>query len=652
MVTAPFVSPASRIVRLHRLLLVAGLATTFAPQGQPPALDLVIQRGTIIDGSGGRRFTGDIGVINGHIAAIGDLSSRRATATIDARGLIVAPGFINLHSHATPDGLRVAENMLTQGVTTEILNADGAGPLDIVAQLRMLDSSGIAINAGANIGFNAVWANVVGQADRRPTADEIERMRKIIDDNLEEGAFSVSAGLDYKPGYYATEDEVVTVLEPARRWRTNFPNHDRVIPDTKFSARAAVQETMRIGERSGLVPVVTHMKVSGREKGTANVILGQMRANIARGVYTAADVYPYLSGLTGLGALTIPAWAVDGGPIEMRKRFADPALRQRIIAETDETIAARFTGADGILVLSTRRTLSDYMKEFATSSPGEAIVRIMETDSPRAILGFGQEDDLKKILQYPASAISCDCGATSEPTGHPRNYGTFPRVLGRYVREQRVLTWEDAIRKMTALPATISGFADRGYLAVGMAADITIFDSAKVMDHATFDQPGLRSEGIRHVIVNGEVALRDGASTGVKAGRTLRRHGWMPSRPMNAATSARRFTLRGRFTPTGQAEPTHQVVINLTQAAGARHATGTFTSTQLDDGSVLKGQTYGVIQTSKGWTSVTGRSIWNPRHEERSFTLTVDDADPHMPRGQKTVTFEVDGAPPVRGVLR
>ncbi|MBC7896487.1 MAG: amidohydrolase family protein [Cytophagaceae bacterium] len=641
-------------MRVPILLLLAGLASAFTPQGagQPAAFDLVILRGTIIDGSGARRFTGDIGVIDGRIAAIGDLSARRTSATIDARGLFVTPGFINLHSHATSLGLRVAENMLSQGVTTEFLNADGGGALDIVPQLRMLDSAGLALNVGANIGFNSVWSTVVGNADRRPTADEIARMQKMIADNLENGAFSVSAGLDYKPGYYATEAEVVQVLEPARKWRTNFPNHDRVTPETKFSARAAVQETMRIGERAGLVPVVTHMKVSGRERGSARVILGQMRANTARGVYTAADVYPYLSGLTGLGALTIPAWAVDGGIVEFRKRIADPAQRQRIVAETDETIAARFTGPDGILVLSTRRRLSDYMKEFGTTSPGEAIVKIMETDTPSAILGFGQEDDLVKIMQYPAAAISCDCGATTGATGHPRNYGTFPRVLGRYVREQKALTWEDAIRKMTALPATISGLVDRGYLAVGMAADITVFDTATVIDHATFEEPGLKSDGIRHVVVNGQVAFRDGATTGVRAGRTLRREAWMPSRPMTSATTARRFSLRGRFTPVGETEPTHAVVIALTQAAGARRATGTFTSTSLKDGTVLAGKSYGVVQVAKGWTSVTGRSTWTPTNEERAFTLTVDQSDPHAAGSGRTVTFEVSGAPPVRGTIR
>ena len=542
--------------------------------------------------------------------------------------------------------------MLSQGVTTEILNADGGGPLDVAAQLRMLDSSGMALNVGANIGFNSIWINVMGPADRRPSPEEIARMRRMVADNLQQGAHGVSAGLDYKPGYYATQDEVVQILEPARVWRTNFPNHDRVTPETRFSARAAVQETMRIGERAGLVPVVTHMKVSGRERGAGHVVLGEMTALSKRGVYTAADVYPYLSGLTGLGALTLPAWAVNGGVAEARKRFADPELRRRIIAETDETIAARFTGPDGILVLSTRRYLSDYMKEFGTTSPAEAIVKIMETESPAAILGFGQEDDLVKIMQHPSAAISCDCGATRGATGHPRNYGTFPRVLGRYVREQKHLTWENAIRKMTALPATIAGMVDRGYLAVGMAADITVFDTATVIDRATFEEPGLRSEGIRHVVVNGKVTLRDGQTTGAKAGRALYRASWMPSRPMNTAATARRLTLSGVFTPLGETAATHRVEINLTQAAGARRATGTFRGTDLESGAMLRGVSWGVLQTMGKWASITGRVARRETGEERSFVLTIEQVDPHVEGSSRTMTMQGDDMPLIRGTVR
>jgi N-acyl-D-aspartate/D-glutamate deacylase len=635
-----------------RLAALSAIAFFATPVGQQqPDLDLIIRHGTIVDGSGGRRFTGDVGVRGDRIVAIGNLASRRAAEEIDARGLMVTPGFINLHSHAVGPGLRIAENMLSQGVTTEILNADGSSTLDIKAQLRMLDTSGLALNVGAAIGFNSVWSRVVGATDRRPTAEEIATMQGLIQSNLEAGAYAVSAGLDYKPGFFATEEEVVQVVSPARKWRTNFPNHDRVLPETRFSARAAVQETMRIGEKAGMVPVITHMKVSGRERTQGHVVLGEMAAYTKRGVYTAADVYPYLSGMTGLEALTIPGWALNGGPIEMRKRFADPEQRKRIIAETDETMEGRFTGPQGVLVLGTGKTLADFMKEFGTTSPAEALVQVLEKSSPRAILGFGDESDLVKILKFPSAAVSCDCGATNGPTGHPRNYGTFPRVLGRYVREQKHLTWEDAIRKMTALPATIAGMVDRGYLAVGMHADITVFDTATVIDHATFESPGLKSDGIRHVVVNGKVTWRDGQLTGTKGGRALYRGSWMPSRPMSATTAQRRFAATGLATPIGDRGVPLRLAMTLSQAAGARRATGVLRLTDPASGDVMEATTLGVIQLAARWGSVTGILRRKSNGEERPFTATIERADPFVDGTPQTLTLEL-GGDIVRAVLR
>jgi hypothetical protein len=362
-------------------------------------------------------------------------------------------------------------------------------------------------------------------------------------------------------------------------------------------------------------------------------------------------VYPYLSGMTSLGALTIPGWAQNGGPVEMRKRFADPAQRARIVAETDTTIAGRFTGPEGILVLSTRRYLNSYMQEFGTTSPGEAIVRILETEAPSAILGFGDERDLVKILQYPAAAISCDCGATSAPTGHPRNYGTFPRVLGRYVREQKHLTWEDAIRKMSALPAAMVGMIDRGYLAVGMHADITVLDSASVIDRATFEEPGLRSLGIRHVLVNGKIAFRDGQSTGVRAGRALRRGSWMPSRPMNSHTSARRLSAAGLATPMGDGGIPLRLALSVSQATRARRATGSLRLTDPKSGDVMEAIALGVLQTRPQWGSVSGILRRRSTGEERPFTATIEERDPFVEGQPRTVTLTM-GNDVVRAVLQ
>ena len=249
-------------------------------------------------------------VRNGYIVAIGDLDGVDTKQVIEARGLFVAPGFINIHSHASPEALPTAVNMLTQGVTTEIFNADGSGPLDIAQQMNALGEPGLAVNIGGYIGFNSAWQAVVGNTDRRPTPEEIQRMRLTIAHGLEQGAWGVSAGLDYKPGYFARTEEVVRIIDVARPARTNFTNHDRVTPESNFSSKAGIDETVAIGEKSGLVPVVTHMKVTGREKGTAAQVLASLARATTRGHYTAADAYPYLAGQTGLGSLIIPAWAV------------------------------------------------------------------------------------------------------------------------------------------------------------------------------------------------------------------------------------------------------------------------------------------------------------------------------------------------------
>ena len=335
---------------------------------------------------------------------------------------------------------------------------------------------------------------------------------------LEQGAWGVSAGLDYKPGYYARTEEVIKVVDVAKPSRTNFTNHDRVTPESNFSSKAGIDETLVIGEKSGLVPVVTHMKVTGREKGTAAAVLASLEQTTKRGHYTAADAYPYLAGQTGVGSLIIPGWAVDGGRPEMLKRFADPVLRARIIKEAEEAIAARFGGPESIYLPRTQQELTAVMKEM-NAGAGETILRILEQgNDPGAIIHFGIEEDLIKILQHPSTSMACDCGATTQTRVHPRFYGSFPRVLGRYVREQKIMSWEQAIRKSSWLPASTIGMSDRGLIALGMAADIVVFDPNTIIDRATYDDPALPSEGVKHVFVNGKLALKDGVATGNKAG--------------------------------------------------------------------------------------------------------------------------------------
>jgi N-acyl-D-amino-acid deacylase len=607
--------------------------------------DIIIRHGTILDGSGGSRVRADIAIADGAVVRVGNLAAERAAVELDATDLYVAPGFVNIHSHASPDALPTAENMLTQGVTTEIVNPDGGGFTDIAQQMTETARNGLAVNVGAYIGFNSVWSTVVGAADRRPSDEDVARMRSMIADGLAHGAWGVSAGLDYKPAYYAQVEEVVRVVEPAAPWRTNFPNHDRLTPESNFSSRAGVSETLAIGAKAGLVPVVTHMKSQGHEQGQAGELLAMMDAATRRGSYTAADVYPYLAGQTGLGALTIPAWAQDGGRDAMLQRFHDPAQRRRIVTETEAAMDARFGGVTGVYLPAIKRELADIAREQGVS-PGEAVVRILEQRNETGIMRFGSEADLIKILQYPAASIACDCGATLNPRQHPRAWGSFPRVLGRYVREQQVLTWEDAIRKMTALPASTIGMVDRGFLAPGMAADVTVFDPRTVIDRATYEDPARLSEGIRFVIVNGVVALRDGRPTGERGGRVLSRTAHMPSRPMNGRLAARRVAARGTL-----ADGT-RVTIDLTQPAGEARARGTIRVLDPHGAALVEAADLGVLQTAKQWSSITAIARTATAGGPRAFTLTVEQSDPFVAGHPRTVTIERQGQPPLSGVLR
>jgi N-acyl-D-aspartate/D-glutamate deacylase len=626
------------------LTCVLGAYTPSGVGAQPIPFDIILRGGTVIDGTGLPRHRADVGIAKGFIARVGDLASEHATTEIDVSGLFVAPGFINIHSHASPDALPTAENMLTQGVTTEILNPDGGGATDITRQLGESARNGLAVNIGAYIGFNSVWAAVMGPADRRASPDDIERMRGLIVDGLEHGAWGVSAGLDYKPAYYAQVEEVVRVVEPAGRWRTNFPNHDRLTPESSFSSRAGVAETIAIGEKARLVPVVTHMKSQGLEQGGAGTLLGMMEAATRRGDYTAADAYPYLAGQTGLGALLIPAWAQDGGRDEMLKRFQDPALRARIVRETEAAMRARFGGAEGVYLPATRRQLVDIVRDQQVS-PGEAVVRILEQGNETAILKFGSEADLVKILQHPTTSMACDCGATLNTRQHPRAWGSFPRVLGRYVREQHVLTWEDAIRKMTALPANTIGMVDRGFLAPGMTADVTVFDPNTIIDHATYEDPAQLSEGVRYVLVNGVVELRDGRVTGAHGGQIMSRTAHMPSRPMNGA-EARRLSLKGTM-----ADKT-RVSIDLVQAAGAARAKGSFTLSDSSGKTIVETTDVGVLQTTKDWASLTATARLPASGERRATTVIVEYADPLEAGRPRTVIVQVQDQSSRGGVLR
>jgi N-acyl-D-aspartate/D-glutamate deacylase len=589
------------------------LAVTSGVQAAP-RYDVIIRGGTIIDGSGLPGFKGDVALKGRFVAAVGDLAGEKAATVIDARGKVVAPGFINIHSHAHPNAVATAVNVLTQGVTTELINSDGLGPNDIPGLLAKFGANGLAENVGAYAPFNEIWTRVVGEKDRRATNGDVAAMRKLLEESLRAGAWGVAAGLDYKPAYYATVDEVVRVISIARPWRTVFANHDRVRPEQNYSSYKGMAETVAIGEQSGLMPLITHMKSQGSEQGNAGRVVDLMSRATSRGVYTPSDVYPYLAGQTSLSALIIPGWAQSGGREAMLGRFKDPKLRVQIIAEAEKAIALRFNGPKGVFIFDTDQELTDVMKALNVGA-GEAVIRLIEESERIVILRFGAEQDLVRFLGYPDTAIACDCGATLERKVHPRSYGSFPRVLGRYVRDTKVLTLENAVRKMTALPANSVGMVDRGYLAPGMAADITVFDPSAVTDHATYEEPTNVSEGITHVFVNGQLALHDGVPTAANGGRALLRRRHMPSRPMTANVD-RRLAAAGD-------NPRFSVNIAVEQDRDRRAASGYLQLLDRGSGTVWIADRLGTIQTAPGWASLTA-TLRNVRGDLRPIIVTAD----------------------------
>jgi N-acyl-D-amino-acid deacylase len=617
---------------------VGSLIATAAHGDVPRRFDVIVRHGKIIDGSGRPGYSADVGIRDGYIVAIADLANDTATRDIEARDCFVTPGFINIHSHAEPNALPTARNMLAQGVTTEILNPDGDGPLDIGAQLRELQQWGLAENVGGYIGFNSVWEQTVGRADRRPAAQDIRRMRGLVTRGLQQGAWGVSAGLDYKPAYFATTAEVIAVVGAAAPWRTNFPNHERITPPA-YSSRAGITETIEIASSAGLSPEITHIKAQGHEQGRGSDIVSLMTASTASGHYAPADVYPYLAGMTDLEDLLIPGWAQNGGPQAMRRRFADPQLRARIVEESEAAMNARLTGgASGVFLPLVNQSLQSVMDTDHVGA-GEALIRTLEKAGDQevpAILQFGAEADLETFLRYRGTAVACDCGATLRKLIHPRYYGTFPRVLARYVREKHLLSWEEAVHRMTGLPASTVGMVDRGFLEPGMVADLTVLDPAKITDHATFDQPWLPPDGVRDVLVNGHVEWHDGAATGDVGGRALFRSRHMPTRPPSAA-SERALTAKAALA----AGAPGQLLLSIHQAATDRHAVGVGRIESASKTDSVEFQELGELQVAGRWASLTGIAHWGAF--TGPVTLIVDAGDPGAAPGRAVMTLEAKG---------
>ena len=509
-----------------RILLAWGL---FLLAQQSSEFDVIISGGRIFDGAGNPWFTGDIAVKGDAIAAIGNLSARTAALRIDARGLAVAPGFIDTHSHGRRGIFEVplAENQIRQGVTSIIEGPDGSSPLPIKPFLERVANAKAAINFGMLVGQGSIREQVIGLKDRKATPEELEKMKQIMRQAMLDGAFGVSTGLFYLPGAFTPTEEVVEISKVAAALGGIYTSHMR---DEAAKVLDSVRETIRIGEESGIPVQVTHHKIIGKGNwGLSVKTLELVEAARARGVDVTIDQYPYTASSTGLAAL-FPKWAMESGQKAFLERANAPAQRARMKAEIVNNILTDRGGGDpkNIVFAScgfdkslAGKTLADLSK--SVEEAADVAIDLLKKGSCSMIYHAINEEDVVRIMRYPFTMVASDGGIPvfGSDVPHPRNYGTFARVLGRYVREKKVITLEDAIHRMSGLPATRFKIFDRGLLHAGMKADIVVFNKDTVIDKSEFGNPHQYAEGFRHVLVNGRAVLLDGKMTGARPGQVL-----------------------------------------------------------------------------------------------------------------------------------
>lgn len=513
-------------------------ASAVSSPGAEQAYDLLITGGTLIDGTGSPGRRADVAVSGDRIVAVSPTALPRTSArrVIDATGRIVSPGFIDLHAHLEPLlQLPLAESALRQGVTTALGGPDGGSPLPLAPYLDSVRTATVGINVGYQVGHNDVRRTVLGMQARAPDAQELARMQRLVAEAMHDGAFGLSTGLLYLPGTYSTVDEVVALAQVAADSGGIYTSHLR---KEGLGLLEGVGEALEIGRRARIPVVLTHHKAVGQAMwGKSVVTLAMVDSARRAGTDVMIDQYPYTATHTGIGVL-VPSWAMAGGTREFAARLADPALRDSITRGIVENILTDRGGGDlaRVQFSSVRwdRTLEGKtLKDWAvrrglepTPETGAALViEAMQQGGANAIYHVLDEGDVRRIMTHPQTMIASDGRLSTPGEGHPhpRAYGTFPRVLGEYVRQQRLLPLHVAIHKMTGMPARRIGLATRGTVAVGQHADLVVFDAATVKDRATFTEPHQYAAGIETVIVNGQVAVDRGAPTGVRAGRVLRR---------------------------------------------------------------------------------------------------------------------------------
>ena len=520
------------------LCLLTTIGCRSAASARVPTYDVVIAGGTIVDGTGSPGFAGDVAIVADRVVAVtrGTIGPARVGRTIDARGRIIAPGFIDLHAHLDPLAeLPDAESHVRQGVTTALGGPDGSGPLPLAPYLESRERGGIGINVGYLVGHATVRRQVMGMVRRAPTPDELARMRTMVEREMDAGAFGLSTGLKYVPGAWATIDEIVALADVAGRRGGIYTSHLR---EEGLGLLDGVREAIEIGRRARLPIVLTHHKAVGTAMwGKSVETLALVDSAAARGIDAWVDVYPYTATHTGISVL-VPEWAFEGGDSAFARRVKDRTLRDSITRGIVFNIINDRGGGELRRVQFSRfraqpalegRTLADWAAQRGLPSTpehgAELVIEAITSGGANAIYHVLDERDVRRIIAHPRAMVASD-GRLSRPGDghpHPRAYGTFPRALGRYARDGRVVSIEEMVRKMTSMPAARMGLRDRGLLRPGAFADVVVFDAATISDRATFEAPHQYPVGIDWVLVNGRPAVAAGAFVGGRAGRTLRR---------------------------------------------------------------------------------------------------------------------------------
>ena len=526
---------------------------------------LLFRGATLVDGSGDASRQADVALDGEKIAAVGACRAASASEVIDAQGLILAPGFIDIHSHTDTTIFRNPEvaSKAFQGVTTEVvgncglgvfpvkkerleqladflrlhdfhLPAAGFGWHDFASYADQIDRNGAGINLAPLVGHAPLRIAAMGTENRPPTSTESELMGRMLGEALRQGAWGMSTGLIYPPGSFAATEELIALAKTLASHRALYASHIR---NEGNRLLAALGEAIAIGKESGARVQVSHLKALGKGNwGGSAAALAKIAAARKAGVDIAADQYPYAASATTLAAL-IPQWAQEGGVARMLQRLEVPELRLRLAAEIGAEIAAR-EGAEGITVSNcasrhhrqlSGRTIADIARSWRCA-PADAVIRLLvEADGAVGAIFFSMsEEDVTRILADPQVAVGSDghgldAAADAGEATHPRSYGTFSRVLGHYVREKKVLSLEAAVRKMSSLPAGRLGLSDRGLIKPGFAADLVLFDPAEIKDLADYQDPHRYSQGVVHLLVGGESVIRDGKPTGRRPGRVLRK---------------------------------------------------------------------------------------------------------------------------------